>query len=72
MDLRIPSGLFFTLLGLILTVMGLFSPGVRAPLTDVNVNLYAGITMLAFGAVLLLLARRAAPRPKIAIMDGSR
>jgi len=60
MDLRIPSGLFFTLLGLILTVMGLFSPGVRAPLTDVNVNLYAGITMLVFGAVLLLLARRAA------------
>jgi hypothetical protein len=60
MDLRIPSGLFFTLLGLILTVMGLFSPGVGAPLTDVNVNLYAGITMLVFGAVLLLLARRAA------------
>jgi len=60
MDLRIPSGLFFTLLGLILTVMGLLSPGVRAPLTDVNVNLYAGITMLVFGAVLLLLARRAA------------
>ena len=60
MDLRFPSGLFFTLLGLILTVMGLFSPGVRAPLTDVNVNLYAGITMLVFGAVLLLLARRAA------------
>ena len=60
MDLRIPSGLFFTLLGLILTVMGLFSPGVRAPLTDVDVNLYAGITMLVFGAVLLLLARRAA------------
>ena len=71
MDLRIPSGLFFTLLGLILTVMGLLSPGVRAPLTDVNVNLYAGITMLVFGAVLLLLARRAATRRKIAIMDGS-
>jgi len=60
MDLRIPSGLFFTLLGLILIVMGLFSPGVRAPLTDVNVNLYAGITMLVFGAILLLLGRRAA------------
>lgn len=60
MDVRIPSGLFFTLLGLILTVMGLFSPGVRAPLTDVNVNLYAGIAMLVFGAVLLLLGRRAA------------
>jgi hypothetical protein len=60
MDLRIPSGLFFTLLGLILTVMGLFSPGVGAPLTHVNVNLYAGITMLVFGAVLLLLALRAA------------
>ena len=60
MDLRFPSGLFFTLLGLILTVMGLLSPGVRAPLTDVNVNLYAGIAMLVFGAVLLLLGRRAA------------
>lgn len=63
MDLRRPSGYFFTLLGLVLTLMGVVAPGMRAPLTEVNVNLYAGIAMLVFGGVLLLLARRAgAPR----------
>ncbi len=58
LDLRIPSGLFFTALGLILTVMGVANPGDRAPLTPANVNLYVGLTMLVFGAFLLLLARR--------------
>ena len=59
LDLRIPSGLFFAIIGLILCGLGLFS-GARAPLTDLNVNLYAGLTMLAFGAALLWLARRRA------------
>jgi len=39
--------------------LGILAPGMRAPLTDVNVNLYAGLCMLAFGAFLLLMARRA-------------
>lgn len=60
MDLRKPSGYFFTLLGLILCLMGLIAPSTRAPLTEVNVNLYSGLAMLIFGLVLLLLARRAA------------
>lgn len=60
MDLRKPSGYFFCLLGVVLTLMGIFAPGTRAPLTDVNVNLYVGLAMVAFGIVLLLLARRAA------------
>ncbi|HEY1242583.1 MAG TPA: hypothetical protein VGF16_18605 [Bryobacteraceae bacterium] len=60
MDLRKPSGYFFTLLGLILSLVGLVAPDTRAPLTEVNVNLYSGIAMLVFGLVLLLLARRAA------------
>jgi hypothetical protein len=59
MDLRVPSGLFFAILGAILTGLGILAPGMRAPLTDVNVNLYAGLCMLAFGAFLLLMARRA-------------
>ena len=58
LDLRIPSGLFFALVGLILCGLGVFSPGERAALTDVNVNLYGGLVMLAFGATLLWLARR--------------
>ena len=59
MDLRKPSGYFFVLLGAIVLLTGLFSP-VRAPLTELNVDLYSGIAMLIFGSVLLLLARRAA------------
>jgi len=58
LDLRIPSGWFFAIVGLILCGMGVFSPGARAALTDVNVNLYTGLVMLSFGALLLVLARR--------------
>ena len=60
MDLRRPSGYFFTLLGVVLTLMGIIVPGTRAPLTDTNVNLYVGLAMIAFGLILLLLARRSA------------
>ncbi len=62
LDLRIPSGFFFTLLGIILTALGIFDSGLRARLTETNVNLYCGIFMVLFGAVLLLLARRARRR----------
>ncbi len=58
LDLRTPAGLFFSILGVILLGLGIFSPGLRAALTDVNVNLYCGTVMLVFGAVLLLLAYR--------------
>ena len=57
LDLRIPSGWFFAVVGLILCRSGAFS-GARAALTDVNVNLYCGLVMLSFGALLLVLARR--------------
>jgi len=60
LDLRIPSGWFFTIVGLILCGLGILSPENRAALTDVNVNLYGGLAMLVFGAALLLLARRSA------------
>jgi uncharacterized membrane protein HdeD (DUF308 family) len=62
MDLRVPSGLFFTLVGMVLIGMGILAPATRAALTTVNVNLYCGIAMLVFGVFLLLLARRAAER----------
>ena len=58
MDLRVPSGWFFALTGLILVGWGLYAPDLRANLTDVNVNLYSGICMLIFGLFLLLLAWR--------------
>jgi len=58
LDLRIPSGWFFAIVGLILCGLGVLSPSARAALTDVNVNLYCGLVMLSFGALLLVLARR--------------
>ena len=58
LDLRVPSGWFFAIVGSIVLGLGLFSPETRAQLTGVNVNLYCGFVLLAFGATLLLLARR--------------
>ena len=58
LDLRIPTGWFFALAGLILLAMGVASPETRAPLTDVNVNFYCGFCMVVFGGVLLVLSWR--------------
>ena len=56
-DLRKPSGLFFVLLGIILTAVSF--TGATAPLLEMNLNLYTGLFMLAFGGALLWLARQA-------------
>ena len=57
LDLRTPTGWFFVLVGLTLCGLGLFAPASHAPLSEANVNLYSGAPMLAFGVILLLLAR---------------
>jgi hypothetical protein len=57
LDLRQPSGFFFAITGILLVIAGIADPA-RAPLTDANVNLYAGGVMTAFGLTLLLLAHR--------------
>jgi ABC-type antimicrobial peptide transport system permease subunit len=62
LDLRVPSGWFFTVLGLILLGMGIFAPDTRAVLSDANVNLYSGIVMLVFGLFMLFMAWRASRR----------
>ncbi len=58
LDLRIPAGWFFVLLGLILSVTGL-AFDFRAPLLERNLNLEFGIFSLLFGGLFLWLARRA-------------
>jgi hypothetical protein len=57
LDLRVPSGLFFAVTGILLMIIGIVDPA-RAPLTSANVNLYAGGVMAAFGLFLLLMAYR--------------
>ncbi len=58
LDLRVPSGWFFLLMGVILAGYGL-AVKPTAALTTANVDLYTGIAMLVFGGGLLWLARRA-------------
>ena len=61
LDLRVPTGYFFAIVGLILVAMGVFAPAERAALTDSNVNLYCGLFMLVFGLVMLGLSRLSKP-----------
>ena len=58
-DLRLPIGFMFTLVALVLVTYGLLDPGAHSPLTNFNVNLYWGLVLLVFGAVMLPLGFRA-------------
>jgi hypothetical protein len=58
LDLRKPAGLFFLLLGVVLTAVGA-ALEYKAPMLEVNINLYFGLFCLAFGGVFLWLARKA-------------
>jgi membrane protein implicated in regulation of membrane protease activity len=65
-DIRAPLGGLFAVLGLMLAAYGLFASGSGGPsdlASGMNVNLWWGLTMLVFGVVLLLMARRAMSHP---------
>lgn len=54
LDLRIPLGLLFSLLGLLLVGYGLLGdPSVYQASLGINVNVWAGLGMLVFGAAML-------------------
>jgi hypothetical protein len=58
LDIRTPIGLMFSVFGLILTVYGFVADrAIYARSLGINVNLYWGLALLAFGAVMLLLGR---------------
>lgn len=62
LDIRIPIGLMFGILGLILTIYGLVTASDAALYKrslDININLWCGLIYLAFASVMLFLARRA-------------
>lgn len=65
LDLRYPIGYLFTVFGMILTIYGILSnKAIYARSLGINVNLYWGIVLLAFGLAMLALAmRRPPPRP---------
>ena len=61
LDLRIPIGLMFALAGAILTAFGLKSDGnaaLYAKSLGINVNLWWGLVMVAFGLTMFLFGQR--------------
>jgi len=57
LDIKIPIGLMFSILGIILTVFGIVTSGnaeMYAQSLGHNINLWSGIFMMAFGAFMLL------------------
>jgi hypothetical protein len=59
LDLRWPVGLLFTILGALLVVFGLASdPAIYVRSLGINVNLWWGVVMMAFGLIMIGLARR--------------
>ena len=65
LDLRIPMGLLFTLVGIILTAFGIATRGnleLYSRSMDVNVNLWWGIVLLIFGQIMFQLGRASQAR----------
>jgi len=59
LDIRLPIGLMFAVLGILLSGYGILSDrAIYAKSLGINVNLGWGLVLLAFGIVMLLLARR--------------
>ena len=62
-DIRLPIGLLFVVLGAVLAVFGIVSDAaIYARSLGYNVNLWWGLTLFCFGLVLLYLVRRRAQR----------
>jgi len=58
-DIKLPIGLMFSILGLLLLVYGLITAGNQAMYEKslhVNINLWIGLIMLVFGGIMLFLA----------------
>jgi uncharacterized protein YhhL (DUF1145 family) len=61
MDIRIPIGLLFIILGVILAFFGLFTMNdteLYARALGRNINLWTGVLMLVFGLPMLLIPLR--------------
>jgi len=69
LDLRIPLGLLFSIVGVLLSIYGLVTRGseIYARSAGLDINLIWGIVMLGFGLTMFLLGRysdkHAKPQP---------
>ena len=65
LDVRVPIGMLFTVLGVLLTVYGFLEPaaGTAAFTKGGQINMWWGLVMLVFGIFMLLIARPSASKP---------
>jgi protein-S-isoprenylcysteine O-methyltransferase Ste14 len=65
LDVRVPMGVMFALLGAVLAVFGLVSDkAIYGASLGININLWWGLVILAFGLLMLLLAWRGRGKTK--------
>jgi multisubunit Na+/H+ antiporter MnhG subunit len=60
-DIRIPIGLMFTIIGVIISLLGLFTlsdADMYQKSLGINVNIFMGILMVVFGSIMLFFALR--------------
>lgn len=73
LDLRIPMGLMFLIVGIILSLLGLFTRGsvIYERSAGMNINLIWGVVMLVFGLVMFLLGRANDKRLRAQPIEGT-
>jgi hypothetical protein len=68
LDIRIPIGAMFAILGALLAAFGIYGAVTQSEIYQkslgINVNLWWGLVMLVFGAVMFFFGRRADSQPK--------
>ena len=73
LDIRLPLGLMFALLGVLLLISGLvMDKGIYQRSLGININFWWGLVLLVFGIIMLLLGRRktAAMRSAMTSTEG--
>jgi putative Mn2+ efflux pump MntP len=65
LDIRLPIGLMFALIGVLLVITGAIS-GPEARSLNININLWWGFVLLVFGGLMLLGALRGKKTPPTA------
>ncbi len=64
LDIRLPIGMMFTLVGVILAITGLTNSDAETLKRSLglNINLWWGVFLLVFGGIMLLLALKDRPK----------
>jgi len=66
-DIKLPIGLMFSILGILITLYGLFTQSdtvLYERSLGININIWSGLLMLAFGIAMLLWARLSGKQKK--------